>query len=111
MSAPFPFGITVTVERSGKPNKYGDKPPPVEHTISGVTVYPRTSSEATDNRDTVVIGLTMLAPHGSDVKATDVIRFPDGTKYQVDGEPGSWGPSPFTGWKPGMQVALERVTG
>lgn len=105
-----PYGITITVVRPGKRDKYGDETPGTEHAIDGCAVYPRTSGESTDQRDTVVIGLTLLAPYGVDLKATDKVRLPDGTTYQVDGEPGPWS-SPLTGWQPGVQAALERVTG
>lgn len=106
----FPFGVTVTVIRQGTVDRYGDRQPGAEVEVAGCAVFPRTSTESLDGRDTVVIGLTLLPPASADIKATDKVRLPDGATYQVVGEPGPWS-SPLTGWAPGLQVALERVTG
>jgi hypothetical protein len=31
--------------------------------------------------------------------------------WEIEGEPGVWGPSPFTGNVGGVEIALTRVTG
>ena len=105
-----PFGETITVRRPGGTDQRGDPEPAVEHTVTGCAFAPRSSTEATDRRDTVVIGLTLYAPPDADIQATDKIVRANGTVWEVDGEPGDW-QTPFTGWHPGLQIAVKRVTG
>lgn len=105
----FPSGVTVTVYRPTK-DRYGDVTARVSHTIDGCGIAPRSSSENTDRRDTVITGLTLLVPTGADLTATDEVGLPDGTRWQIDGDvvrPSS----PFTGWVPGTRAALTRATG
>lgn len=106
----FPFGIQVIVHRATAPSRRGDPPAVTTHTIDGCAIAPRYSSEALDGRDTVVVGRDLFAPTGADIIATDVIEDPGGQRWQVDGEPGPW-TNPFTGWTPGVQVALKAVAG
>lgn len=73
-------------------------------------LYPRTSVELVDGRDTIITGTVLLAPPGADLRATDRIRLPDGSEHEVRGAPGTW-LSPLTGWHPGIQAVLEEVTG
>jgi hypothetical protein len=116
LTAGFAHGITVTVKRpTSTGDRWGDKTsPPVDHQVHGCAVYPRGSGNAAreqlDARETITEGLVLLAPFGSDIKATDEVVLPNGQRYRVDGEPGSW-QSPFTGWQPGMELALKDVTG
>lgn len=108
----FDFPITITVERGATDPRTGDPlPNPATHTIDGCAVAPRTSSETTDLGDAVIVGLSLFAPYGADVKVTDRIRIPDDpVPWEVDGEPGHWR-SPFSDWRPGTQVALTRQRG
>ena len=67
-------------------------------------------------RDTVVVGITVYAPPGTDIRTTDRIRVLAGARYQgvtfeVTGEPGDWGRNPFTGTSGPLQFAADRVTG
>lgn len=108
--APFPFGITVTVQR-GTRGKYGDIVYSDHHTLSGCAMAPRYSSEVTDNRNTVIVGFSLFGPPqtGTDkVLADDRIKTADGNIYRVVGEAADW-EHPITGWKPGFEAALERV--
>lgn len=106
-----PYGETVTVERPGGTNRWGDTLPGTEHTSECWAFAPRTSSEDNEQANQVITGLTGYGPPGADVAAQDVIRRGDGTRWHVDGDIGQWGPSPLTGWHPGVEVALRRVTG
>jgi hypothetical protein len=109
--APFPFGITVKVNRSTR-NKWGDVTRAFHHEIEGCALAPRYSSEDNNSRTSVIVGFSLFGPHqtGDDrVFADDEIETPDGNKYNVVGEAASW-ESPLTGWKPGFEAALERVT-
>ncbi|MEU6543878.1 hypothetical protein [Streptomyces sp. NPDC046859] len=113
-----PHGETVTIVRPGEPTEdsYGNDVPgePTEIPVPGCGVAPRdgtgsASNELTDARDTVITGLTLYAPYGTDIRATDKIRV-DGRLYEVEGQPGSFR-SPFTASTGPVVVALELVTG
>lgn len=113
-----PHGDTVTIIRPGPPAEdiYGNDVPgaPTEIPVAGCAVAPRDgtgagANEITDARDTVIVGLTLFAPHGTDIRATDQIRV-GGDLYEVDGQPGSFR-SPFTGSTGPVVVNLELVTG
>lgn len=113
-----PAGDTVTILRPGAPSRdvYGnDVPgPPTEIPVPGCGIAPRDgtgagSNEIVDARDTVITGLTLYAPYGTDIRATDRIRV-GGDLYEVEGLPGSFR-SPFTGSTGPVVAALELVTG
>ncbi|GHD70138.1 hypothetical protein GCM10010317_076800 [Streptomyces mirabilis] len=113
-----PNGEDVTVLRPGAPtqDRYGnDVPgPAAEIPVYGCAVAPRDgtgagANEIIDARDTVIVGLTLYAPYGTDIRATDRVRV-GGELYEVDGQPGSFR-SPFTGSTGPVVVALELVTG
>lgn len=112
--APFPYGITVEVERAPVDTVHGDVVYAVSHTIEGCADAPRYSTENNDNRTTVIVGRTLYGPYGADLQATDRVVYP-GTgprkkrTYRVVGDIGQW-MNPFTGWKPGFEAALERVS-
>jgi hypothetical protein len=55
----------------------------------------------------VIVGLTGYGPPSADVLPTDRMEI-RGEVYEVVGEVGEWR-SPFTGWEPGVEVALRRV--
>lgn len=78
--------------------------------IPGCGFNPGQSSEPVqDARNSVVTQPEVYAPAGTDVLAGDrlVVR---GVTYDVDGTPADWR-SPFTGWAPGLVVALKGVEG
>lgn len=106
MTMPMQFGgITVTVQRAVY-DRFNDAAYTDHHTIDGCLEYPTGSTEAaagavTDSR-------MLLAPTGSDIVPSDRIRL-GGLLYQVSGLPKDWA-DPITGWSPGMEVSLERVT-
>ncbi|MFD5221344.1 hypothetical protein ACFWMH_27265 [Streptomyces tendae] len=113
-----PKGDTVVIVRPGPPSEdiYGnDVPgPPTEIPVAGCGIAPRDgsgsgSNEMTGARDTVITGLILYAPYGTDIRATDRVRI-DGDLYEVDGQAGSYR-SPFTGSAGPVVVALELVTG
>jgi hypothetical protein len=111
-------GDTVTIVRPGPPSRdaYGnDVPgPPTETPVPGCSVAPRDgtgagANELTDARDTVFVGLTLYAPYGTDIRATDRVRV-GGDLYDVVGLPGTFR-SPFTGSTGPVVASLELVTG
>lgn len=104
----------ATVVRIRPPglDEYGDPvaTEPTEVTLTDCSVSPRLSNEVNaPGRQGVIVGLTLYAPYGTDIRHTD--RFTvDGVPFEVDGEAGSW-KSPFDGWEAGDTVALKRATG
>lgn len=113
MTAPFPFGVTVEVER-GSRDRFGDIAYAVSHTIPGCAVAPRSSSEDNDARTSVIVGLTLYGPYGADLQSDDRVVIPGPEPrarrtWRVIGEAGSWH-HPMTNWKPGFEAALERVS-
>lgn len=99
---PTPGGVDV----------YGDPVDSTESetTLDGCAVAPRTSTDITEpGRFGVIVGLTLYAPHGTDIRHTDLFDI-DGVRYEADGEEGSW-QSPYTGWAAGIEVALRRAAG
>lgn len=114
----FPFGETITQikrEATGQTDPDGNDvltETPVQ--IENVGISPRDANgtggnENVQGRDTVIIGLTLLMPPGSQVSPTDrfLVR---GDLWEVYGQPEPI-VSPFTGWNPGLPVAIGRVTG
>lgn len=117
---PFPFGVTITRLRTGaSPGRdaYGVPLPGVvvETDIKGCVVTPRQETPQVGGadqqaRDTVIVGLTVYAPHGTDIVTTDRVRI-KGRLYEITGQPADWGVSPFTGTPGVVQFAADLVTG
>jgi hypothetical protein len=124
---PWPFGERVTVQR-GTPDRFNDMVYTDDHQIDGVIIYPTSATEQGTTNTSVTDNREMLAPPGSDVRYVDRIlihpRGGDGlpvatvaaddpirkvNTYQVLGAGQDW-QNPFTGWHPGMQFSLERIT-
>ena len=123
--APYPFGVTMTVVRTG-PSPGRDPrgqplPGPVtEMPVPGCVVTPRAETPPVggpeqQGRDTVIVGITVYAPPETNVRTTDRIRVAGpryaGMLFEVTGEPGEWGRNPFTGTAGLVQFAADRVTG
>lgn len=113
-----PHGDTVTIVRPGPPTRdaYNNDVPgtPMETEVSGCGVAPRdgtgaAANELTEARDTVISGLILYAPYGTDIRATDQVRV-GGELYEVEGLPGGFR-SPFTGSTGPVVAALKLVTG
>lgn len=117
----FPYGVDVTVYTETR-DRYGDVTLDGERVVRGCALAPRMSAESDGagggqgsavsgtRQATVVTGLTLYAPAESGITALHRIRLADGTVWRVQGMPAVWR-SPFTGWAPGEQIELERVTG
>ena len=96
----------------GGVDEYGDPVTSTETlaTIAGCAVAPRSSSDITERgRAGVIVGLSLYAPHGTDIRHDDLFDI-DGTRYESDGEEGTW-ESPFSGWAAGVELALRRAVG
>lgn len=107
----FPYGQTVTVTRPAERDSHGDPTgPPIPHQLPGCAIGWGETSTDHDRRETAITGLTLYCPPESDIRAGDRVTLPgDTTTYLVDGRPLDWGPSPWTGWEPGIVVRLKGV--
>lgn len=108
----FPYGWTVIVHRvevTGQNADGNDVTSTVDYNISGVAVWPRTSTEVVQGQDTTIIGSSMLLPPelDFDIHATDRVSIFD-KLYEIDGEPGRY-LSPLTGFDAGTLINLKRV--
>ncbi|MGW5741579.1 hypothetical protein [Amycolatopsis sp. NPDC003861] len=104
------IGQQLTVSRSAGTNRYGDPLPAAEHPLEDCVVAPGGSSETTDREDRATTRMTVYTGLHADVLATDRVIFPDGTGWQVVGEPQRF-PSPFTADYGVCVINLERITG
>ncbi len=105
----FPYGESVTVWREIT-DKFGDVTVVEQRTVDRCGVEQHTSTEDNAGRVRVATGRTLYTPPGAGITATSRVRLADGTTWRVAGDPGRWR-SPLTGWSPGDQIELERVTG
>lgn len=106
----FPYGEMVTLRSTvSTTDDHGDTTEVVTDVPWGpCAVAPRTSSETTDpHAPAVIVGLTIYGPE-VEIHADDTVLI-RGEVYQVEGVPGSWR-SPFTGWAPGLEVAVRRAS-
>lgn len=108
------MGETITVLRPTDTedryhNVVQDWSDPERTDVEGCAVAPSSSSEDNANRQGVVAGLTVYAPADADIRHTDRVEV-RGLVYEVDGTPNDWR-SPFSGRRPGLEVALKRVEG
>lgn len=95
-------------------NRYGDAERawtnPDRLDISGCLIAPRAEGEDTANgRQGVIVGLTVYAPAGADVVATDRVEVA-GVVHTVEGQPADWSGG-FGSWQPGVELRLKAVTG
>lgn len=88
--------------------RFGATGTPLEQDIPDCTIIPRTSSEDTQDGDTVIIGLTLVAPPLTDLVATDHVRV-RGLVYEIEGDPGDYRTK--RGKAKAVIAALRRVTG
>jgi len=112
----FPFSITVTVHHRAI-NETGDYHITDSYELAGCALsisVGRTSRRSFEyesfESDIVRADVILYAPPGSDVRGSDVITLPDETQWSVWGYAADYS-SPFTGWRPGMQIRLRRYTG
>lgn len=80
---------------------------PVKVRIPGCVLYPRGSTEANGRESTVIVGMTLLAPLGSDITSKHMIDH-RGTTYRVEGKPGEW--RFLDSADAALEVALEEAT-
>lgn len=102
-------GAPVVDPYSGEANGV-DWSDPSSLAIPGCAFNPGQSAEPDQvGRNAIITQPEVYTPPGADVTAGDrlVVR---GLTYEVEGDPADWR-SPYTGWTPGLVVALKRVEG
>lgn len=97
----------IRLRATGAPGRHGAAAPAGRVAISFCHVIPRTSSEDSDDANTVIVGLTLVAPGGTDLKASDRIEY-KGLTYEIEGEPGDY---MKRGRSKAVIAGLRRVTG
>jgi hypothetical protein len=117
---PLPHGETVTLLRAGEspgrdaagiPIPGGvDEIPVPQCVVTPREELPAPGGPQQQGRDTVIKGWTVYAPPGTVVLTTDRVRI-RGTVFDVTGEAGDWGRSPFTGVRGPVQFSADRITG
>lgn len=111
----FGHGETVLLHRftgSGRDSHNNVVPAYADpETIDGVAVAPGSSSEPRNGASQrVITQMSIYPPAGLVVDPRDQFTV-RGKRYAVEGDmSGAW-VDPFTGWAPGSEVTLKRVTG
>jgi hypothetical protein len=78
--------------------------------IEGVAIAPSIGTETrTEDRTSVVTPMSLYCTPGVDVLPQDRIRARSGL-WQVEGEVADW-KNAFTGWNPGAEFRLKKVSG
>ncbi|HET7388430.1 MAG TPA: hypothetical protein VFJ19_17390 [Nocardioidaceae bacterium] len=110
----FAHGVTVTVERPGGTDRYGNPLPSTFHAVTGCAFAPRGESDEdnADRRAEVITSLSMFAADGADLAPQDVVIDPTPYtgKWQVEGDAAVWR-NPYTGRTAGIAAVLKRVGG
>jgi hypothetical protein len=102
--------ITITVHRPSV-DAWGEPTIAATFTVTGcATAQQSTEEKSEDFRQDNAVRLRLMAPAWADLRAGDEVVLPSGERFRVEGTP-SVPVSPFTGWRPGITVSIERVTG
>lgn len=97
----------MLVHRPATEGRFGERTYDDDRAVPGCIVWPRGSQETTDRANTVVVGLSVFAPPGTDVQATDEVTV-RGARWAVVGEPGDYR---MGARQKGILIALEKATG
>lgn len=97
----------VRLREQGPRGRHGARAREDELVIERCHVIPRTSSEDTDRQNTVIVGMTLVAPGGTDLLATDRVQHGNDV-YEIEGMPGDYKKN---GRSVAVIAALARVEG
>lgn len=109
----FPNAGSVTLirrARNGVDRDGNDKFVPTRTVLTGVPVWPLSSSETLGSQDLSDSTMSALLPPGTDVTLIDAVEI-NGIRYEIDGDPNDYSVSPFTGNGAGVQVHLRKEDG
>ena len=102
------FSVTV---RRVVPGRWGDKPIPATHTVTGCIRWPRGSGEERNRSDVVTTGWMLSVRVTADIRSSDQLQMPgDPTWWDVEGDPQPY-ESPLTGTQFATPIALTRTKG
>jgi hypothetical protein len=108
-------GQALVVQRSGGTDRFGGSESIEEHTSSGWVLAPDGGEEVVAGGDRVSSQLTAYGPVDSDVIATDRVVLPDGTRWDITGDPERFRTPlhghPFSSAQGVCVIHLKRVTG
>lgn len=107
------IGLTVTQLRAAVTGQDGLGNDIYAWTAAPVQAYafvPGQTTEAVQGTEQVSAAAELYLPPGTDVAPTDQFELPDGTTWNVLGQPSPYN-SPFTGIGGTVMVRLQRVTG
>ncbi len=110
-----PETLTIFRRASTGRDAYGmSTGPEVEVPVRGCHWWPLESAEAEQGRDTAVTRYRLIAPAGTDIRASDEVRLDDdplwpSDRWRVDGAPRQH--TGLTGSLGGVSVWLEKVQG
>lgn len=97
-----------TADRYG--NVVADWSTATRETVQGCALAPRSDGEErSQSRQGVIVGHTLYAPAGTDLRAADRVEA-RGLTFEVEGFPESWR-NPYTGVDFGVEASLRRVEG
>lgn len=100
---------TVTRLRGQARDRFGDlSGTDTEVDITGCSVQPTAATEDTSRGELLVTRMTLYAPGGTDITATDRLRWL-GDVYEVDGAPAAW--NDHGGNASHLQASLKLVQG
>jgi len=103
-------GITVTIQHQAE-DKFGNFTTTDEVPVGPCAIdFTATTEPTIEPQDTVGQNAMLYAPPGSDIRATDRVLLPDGTRWSVIGNVAPF-VNPFTGWSPGTTAQIQRVQG
>lgn len=105
----FLAGFTVTVIHI-EHDAFGDPVETAGATITGCGLLGHDTSEDTTSGQQVTETATLATPAEAEIRPTDQVVFPDGSRWHVAGR-ARVPHSPLSGWEPAQVVPLKRVTG
>jgi SPP1 family predicted phage head-tail adaptor len=109
----FPYGQTVTLIKravSGRDEYGNDTYTESATSVGNCVVAPAGSTENLQFTDQVTTNAIFYLPFGTDVEAVDAIEY-SGDRYEVEGQPNEWTPSPFSGHTAPIGVRGKKVSG
>lgn len=99
--------LTITFQTLTKDN-FGNRVVSASNEVAGCIFAPAASSENLEFEDQTKIAATLYCPYGTDPTPYEQAVTPDGTIWEVNGDPNDW-QNPFTDRKAGTVITLSRV--